>query len=323
MTLSGSINIHAVALDPIHHGAGTEGNTVVLRRQEICLPDGTIEAVPFVSGNSIRHMLRNAGVLYALEAMGVAHDSLSKGVVDLLFSGGSLGGKNSLTLAQAKRIEEMFPILSVLGYSAGNTIASGRIDVHHLHLVCEENAFRAPAALSDNPRWSVPASANVSTEFGTRHDAARSAAASRFLALKAPVELGAPTKKGKPEKESTQMIYEFETISAGAEFFGGLVYRGLKPQEMEALESALTYACDGADRGAYLFRVGAKASTGFGRMLWRMDAWAKRLAVAPSDPSKALLPSVSEGGTARLEAYRARLAEHRAAILEELEALAS
>ena len=184
MSYTGRIDIAALALDPIHHGAGTEGNTVVLRRQEIAREDGTLDLVPFISGNSIRHMIRNAGVLFALEAMGVQPESLSKGVVDLLFSGGSLGGKNSPTTAQAKRIEQMFPILSLMGYSAGNRIESGRLEVHHLHLVCEENMWRKPDSFASE-RWFVPASAQTGSQFGTRHDASRSASASRFLALPA------------------------------------------------------------------------------------------------------------------------------------------
>jgi hypothetical protein len=320
MTHSGQINIHATALEAIHHGAGTEGNTVVLRRQEIARDDGSVELVPFISGNSIRHMIRNAGVLFALEAMGIEHDSLSKGVVDLLFSGGSLGGKNSLTMAKAKRIEGLFPILSVLGYSAGSSIAGGRIDVHHLHLVCEENLFRMPEFLRGNPRWQVAASAQLSQEFGTRHDAARSAQAARYLALPAPKEEGKKTKKN---EDSTQMIYEFEVIAPRAEFFGGIVYRGLKDQELDALASAISYACEGAEGSGYLYRVGAKSSVGFGRMSWALHGWSRRIATPVVEPSAELMPAVSSGGKERLEAYRKRLHEHRAEIMAELEELAA
>jgi hypothetical protein len=321
MSHTGEIQIHAVAIDGIHHGAGTSGNTVVLRRQEVPRDDGTVDTVPFVSGNSIRHMLRNAGVLYALEAMGVEFSSLSKGVVDLLFSGGSLGGKNSLTLAKAKRIEELFPILSLLGYSAGSSIRAGRVEVHHLHLVCEENLFRMPDFLRGNPHWDVPAAARVTVEFGTRHDVAGSAAGGRYL--EAPKGLIEPRKKGEKNTESLQMIYEFETIAPRSELFGGIVYRGLKDQELDALASALSYACDGADGGGYLFRVGAKSSVGFGRMVWRLHGFTRAITAPSAKPDSALMPAVSDGSQERLLAYQERLRQHKADVLAELEELSA
>jgi len=329
MSYTGRIEIEAVALDAIHHGAGTEGNTQVLRRQETLRPDGTIDSVPFISGNSIRHMLRNAGVLFALEAMAVEPESLSKAVIDLLFSGGSLGGKNSMTLAKAKAVEAMFPVLSLLGYSAGNTIASGRIEVWNLHLRCEQNIFRSLSRVdTSDPRWQLDGNAQTGSQFGTRHDAARIAHAARFLALpdaeRGIVEASAPKGKTKAPKgeETTQMIYDYETILPGAEFFGGIVYRGLKEQELDALVSALSYACDGADGSGYLYRVGAKSGTGLGRMRWHFTGLQRP--VTPSAMSEStLLPVLSGGGSERLEAYKVRLHEHRAAILSSLEELAA
>ena len=322
MSYTGRIDIAALALDPIHHGAGTEGNTVVLRRQEIAREDGTLDLVPFISGNSIRHMIRNAGVLFALEAMGVQPESLSKGVVDLLFSGGSLGGKNSPTTAQAKRIEQMFPVLSLMGYSAGNRIESGRLEVHHLHLVCEENMWRKPDGFSSE-RWFVPASAQTGSQFGTRHDASRSASASRFLALPASTLDAADKKKGKKNEDSTQMIYDFEVALPRTEWFGCIVYRGLKEQELDALASALSYACDGARGDSYAYRVGAKSGTGFGRMEWRFAGFQRPVEPPPVDPSDVLLPAVSSGGGERLRAYKDRLKEHAQSIIAELEEMAA
>lgn len=328
MSYTGRINIFATALDAIHHGAGTEGNTQVLRRQEVLRADGSIVTVPFISGNSIRHMLRNAGVLFALEAMGIQPESLSKGVVDLLFSGGSLGGKNSFSLAKAKRVEALFPILSTLGYSAGNRIECGRLEVWNLQLVCEQNAFRAPVT-PEGSRWEMDGNAQTGSQFGTRHDAARIAHASRYLALPAAQavaeEASKPKGKAKEERgeQTTQMIYDWEVILPGAEFFGGIVYRGLKEAELSALLSALSYACDGHDGDGYLYRVGAKAGTGHGRMRWRFEGLAKPIAL-PVMESAELLPMLAPGeGVDRLEAYKRHLADNRQAILVELEELAA
>lgn len=327
MSYTGRIEIDAVALDAIHHGAGTEGNTQVLRRQETLLPDGTIDSVPYISGNSIRHMLRNAGTLFALEAMGVKPESMSKAVVDLLFSGGSLGGKNSMNLKKSKEIEAMFPVLGLLGYSAGNQISSGRVEVHNLHLRCAQNAFRAPAG-TDAHRWEVDAHAQVGVQFGTRHDAARIASATRYLTAPDADRLidsaSEPKGKVKAEKssDSTQMIYEYEVLLPGTEFFGGIVYRGLKEPELDALISALSYACDGVDGFGYLYRAGAKSGVGLGRMRWYFRGLQRPVTPTAMDEAT-LLPVLSGGGSERLDKYKARLREHHAEILAKLEELAA
>lgn len=332
MSYTGRIEIRAVALEPIHHGQGTRGNTVSARRQEVMAADQGIDTVPFVSGNSIRHMLRDAGIRYALEAMQIPEGSLSKAVVDLLFSGGSLTGKGSLTLAKARRLAELFPILAVLGYSAGSTITGGRIEVWNLHCVCAQNAFRRPDIIpAEDPRWSLEAGQIVGLQFGTRHDAARIPHAAAMLAIedKAAVEAAGEAKKGKtkePKPEtSTQMIYDYETIMAGTEMFGGIVYRGLKEGEMAALMSALSHACDGrAGDGGYLYTVAAKRGTGHGRMSWHFTGLLRPVATPAMQSSDMLLPALSMGDRAdRLDVYRAHLAQHREAIMRELEEIAS
>lgn len=327
MSYTGRIDIRAIALDALHHGAGTQGNTVVLRRQEVLQANGEIDTVPFISGNSIRHMIRDAGVRYALEAMAVPEGTLSKAVVDLLFSGGSLTSKGSMTLEKARRIAELFPILPVLGYSAGSRITGGRLEVANLHLVCSQNQHRKPEGLiaADAHRWGVDASAQTSTEFGTRHDAARITHAAAYLAL--PPASPAPSdgkKKPKPE-DSTQMIYEWETIMPGAEFFGSIGYRGLKEAELAALVSALSHGCEGRHSdGGYLYLVGAKRGTGHGRMSWHFHGLARPLASPTMETSDRALPALVEDQHAsRLDAYREHLATQREAILRELEEIAA
>src|SRR5690606_24279007 len=144
MRLTGKIDIRATALEPIVHGAGTSGNTQLLRMQEIVY-DGVPCRVPFVSGNSVKHRLRAAAVQYALDAMGVEDHTLTKAEVVLLFSGGHLSkGGAAIDLEQCRKLEGLLPPLSLCGYSAGNTMTESKIRVSHLHVVCRENAWRLP-----------------------------------------------------------------------------------------------------------------------------------------------------------------------------------
>ncbi len=75
----------ATLTSPLHHGAGTAGNTSLLRAQDIITPDGRHASVPYVSGNSLRHQLRDALAWHAVRTVGVADGSLSKAAVDLLW----------------------------------------------------------------------------------------------------------------------------------------------------------------------------------------------------------------------------------------------
>lgn len=329
MRHTGKISIEATAIEAIHHGAGTAGNTQVLRRQEVVTEDG-IATVPFVSGNSIRHMLRDAGVRYALDAMGVPDHTLSKATVDLLFSGGSLGGKASMTMAKAREVADLFPILSVLGYSAGSRIQPGKIEVQHMQLHCEENAFRAPAL---SPMALRPAGAFIGDEFGTRHDVARLPYAQRLLgapkaqlALEEAPAAGKKTKAPKDE-ETTQMIFDWETVLPGSRFWGGLSYRELSPRELDALRSALSYACEGIHHdGGYLFRVGAKRGTGHGLMSWRLAGSIRAVATPVHTPSGEMLPAVrreDEPVTEWLAEYVAHLRAHKDRIVTLLEEVSS
>lgn len=328
MRSTGRISIEATAIEAIHHGAGTAGNTQVLRRQEVVTEDG-IATVPFISGNSLRHMLRDAGVRYALDAMGVPDNSLTKPTVDLLFSGGSLGGKSAMTLAKAREVAKLFPILSVLGYSAGNRIQPGKIEMQHMQMHCEENAFRAPSL---SPHALRPAGAYIGDEFGTRHDVARLPYAQRLLGAPkaAPEELPlGPAKKTKPAKdeETTQMIFDWETVLPGSRFWGGLSYRDLTPRELDALRSALSYSCEGMHHdGGYLFRVGAKRGTGHGLMSWQLAGSIRTVATPVHTPSDTMLPSVrkeDEPATEWLAEYVAHLREHKDQIMSLLDEVSS
>lgn len=328
MRQSGKISIAAMALEALHHGAGTEGNTQVLRRQEVVTPGGEISLVPFISGNSIRHMLRDAGVRYALDAMGVADGCMSKGMVDLLFSGGSLGGKTTVTMQRARRVADLFPLLSVLGYSAGTRIQPGKIEVQHLHLVCSENAHRMPPS-DHEPALLRQAGSYTGEEFGTRHDVARLPYAQRLLGAPKPVaeDAAKPRTKQPKDDDSTQMIFDWETILPGAQFWGGMTYRDLSERELDALRSALSYACEGmhAD-GGYLFRVGAKRGAGHGLMSWRLSGSVRSVSAPASTPSDAMLPSITakdDAAGGSLSAYAESLRAGASEILRELEEIAA
>ncbi len=319
---TGKLAMHAIALDPIHHGAGTSGNTQILRVQEIVLEDGSPARVPFISGNSVKHLIRDGAVRFALEAMQVPDGALSKHVVDLLFSGGKLTkASGAVRLARAREIAELFPALSLCGYAAGNYMAASKLRVDHLHLLCVENQYRAPDVLADRPALGVRAGAYRGEEFGTRHEASRLPHVARVLAL--PDAATQAAKLGQRDEGTkgakvldSQMIYDFQVIKAGAELFGAIHFEDLSPAEMTALRTGLARACEGMHGDRYVFRLGAKGAVGFGRVAIRFSGTARQIDAPDYGPSDAALPAKAGDDVAR---YAAQLRERNDEILATLE----
>lgn len=209
-----------------HHGAGTAGNTSLLRTQEVVHPDtGATSRIPFLSGNSIRHKLREGFAWHTIRKLGIEERSLTKPVVDLLFSGGAVTRTGSETdLELPRRIDELLPWLGLLGYAAGSSITAGTLRVSDAILVCAENAWRLPTDLQD----AKPAAAYRSEEFGTRHDIATTPAARM-------IEIAADT------IGTTQMIYDRQTLKPGAQLAGSM---WLTPAATPQQESWLGFGTD-------------------------------------------------------------------------------
>lgn len=326
---SGRVDISATAQAPIHHGGGTSGNRQILRKQRVALPDGSHARVPFISGNSLKHMIRASAARYALEAMGVEQGSLTKGQIHLLFSGGALSGGGAVVkLAKVRELERLFPLLALCGYSAGNHMAGSKIQCSHWHVVCAENAWRLPDALRDHPHAQLRVGELIEDEFGTRHEPTRADPTARRLLcaddsraqdldLEALARAKASSKKGDKVKDSAQMIYDFEAIKAGSVWYGDLYYEDLTPLELAALKSGLAHACRGERQGRYLFARGAKSSVGYGAMAVAFEGSVRQIAPAVYEEGGALT-RLGEETRDDLGDYASHLADHRDDILEAL-----
>lgn len=255
--------ITATLTAPFHHGAGTAGNTSVLRTQEITLPDGTTARVPFLSGNSIRNRLRVAIAEHACRILEVPDGSLSKAVVDLLWSGGAITRSGAeVDLALARDAAALFPALRLFGYSAGSDMVASTLRVDLMHLVCSENAWRLPPQLANHPHAAKGAAAFRDEEFGTRHDAAGSPAV-RFL------DLAGQTLD--PSTGTTQMIYDAQVLKPGAVLVGAVhTTAGAGATQRDALAVAIDEFAPVID-GHRRATLGAKNAVGFGTALIDID----------------------------------------------------
>lgn len=323
---SGRLAFTGIALDAIHHGAGTSGNTSMLRTQEIVTEDGEDARVPFISGNSIKHMIRQAGVEHAIEVMGVEDGSLSKQVVDLLFSGGHLSKSGAaVNLRAARSLAELFPILSICGYSAGNYMTASKLQVDQVHLVCRENAFRLPTSMKEVPQSKLRAATFRGEDFGTRHEASKNPHVRRLLTgaqskqltdgVSDRLDAAVDTGKMAAKQTTSQMIYDYQVIMPGALLYGGLSYRDLDPLEMAALKASLSHACRGEVPSGLVYHFGAKSSIGLGRVALKWSGTVRGIVAAPTVEDASVIPQVGPDWEG---AYAAHLRERRGEILEAL-----
>ena len=83
------------------------------------------------SGNAIRGMLRDCGSKYFLDKLQFRLN-IADTTSDVLFffSGGSIGGEQSIDIDQARKIRETIPIASIFGGGVGNQILSGKLCVN-------------------------------------------------------------------------------------------------------------------------------------------------------------------------------------------------
>ncbi len=256
------IPLRFAALDPIHHGGGVSGNVSMVRRQTTVGTDGRLVDVPFVSGNSIRHHLRAALAAHAVRMLEVPEHSLPKRVVDLLWSGGALTETgNQIDLERQRQLDDLAPMVTLLGYSARSDIVSGPLRADNVHVVCAENAWRLPSDLADHPHAGAWEGQTVGEEFGTRHDAAGSSAG-RWISVDVAAAL--------IQDKTTQMIYEMQVIRPGVHLWSTLHLDNAARTQADALAVAIDEAwpLDGDHRIA---RLGGKSAAGFGRCRLDVD----------------------------------------------------
>lgn len=261
-----TIPLTLTLLSPLHHGAGTSGNTQMLRTQEITLPDGSSAVVPFVSGSSLRHAIRAAIADLTLTTLGAQPGTLSKPLVDLLYSGGALtsgDGGSDVRLDGHRRLDQLWGAAGLLGYAGRGQIWSGTLYTDFLELVCAENRWRMPDRLLTHPHAQLPAAAQRDEHFGTRHDVTGTHAADWVTA-----DLWGAT-------PTTQMIFDWQVVRAGAVLYGALRLAAATPQHVQALRVGWEWLT-----ASGTLHLGAKRAQGYG--LCRVDA--DFSALPPLDP---------------------------------------
>lgn len=297
-------------LSALHHGQGAEGNESLFRRQRMVVR-GDVMDLPVVSGNSLKHtMVRAPGVQHMLRVLEIPEQSLSRSVIHLLFSGGSLSKTGStIDIKGYRKLQELIPILGICGGAVGNTMVQSSISVGDAYPVCEENEERIPferlsqagviSAETGLRLLATPSGHLTDRQMSTRHDPLRAQDVSRYL-TSGDIECYDSTKvAGKrareagqtPEKgDSQQMIFYRETLVAGTVLHSTWYTNQLTEVQEASLWSALhewlrrPFLAAGSGVGMGHCRLKVVASE---PIALRYPEWDRALAVAGDNPDSA------------------------------------
>ena len=132
---------------PIAHHEGTIGNMSLIMRRRVRSKDGW-SSVPVITGDTMRHGMREAAAYALLEAAGMLESpSLSEAALRLLFAGGMVTGRgeaSTVKLDQYRELCELVPSMTIFGGCSDNRVIPGQLIVEDATLVCDESARFVP-----------------------------------------------------------------------------------------------------------------------------------------------------------------------------------
>jgi hypothetical protein len=156
------------AAAPIAHHAETIGNEAIIMRSRYPMRDGWAD-VPVITGDTMRHGMREAAAWALLDAAGMLNDestrraNLSEGAMRLLFAGGMVTGKGDagvISLDRYRELCELVPPMALFGGCCDNRVIPGRLVCEEAQLVCEETHGYVP-------EWTYAAAGDLRGEVGS------------------------------------------------------------------------------------------------------------------------------------------------------------
>jgi hypothetical protein len=245
---------------PLSHIGETISATSYLVQEKILQEDGRTEDVFVYSGNAWRGQLRDLIAAYMLDHIGSPR--LGIDAFHLLFSGGRIGGAQSVDIEQARRMRAVIPAIALLGGGVGNQILEGKLRVGNCYPLCAEAIPVLPARLHDRAA-KIPYASCIFEKQHSRRDDSKIESVRRYLA--GPEEqllLGVatpPKAKEKPDENRApdQMRIGMELVCPGVALYTWMTMRDLSPVDLGALVSGL-HAFSAAPL------IGGKSAIGYG-----------------------------------------------------------
>lgn len=310
------------ALSSIAHSGGQSfGINTKLRREKFVQPDGSVEEIPVLSGNGLRGMLRDRGMLHMCRVLGYGVgtgqgtvEGLSLPAFHFLFSGGTLTseGGRGLDVALARQLRTLIPLVGVFGGAVGNQILPGRLKVGKAIPICLETAHLLPDRYAGaSSIWDYLQEEMYTRKDDEKNEHLRQLMPSQTLQL---MDARRAASKARNERGDAdpdvgghqQMMYYVETLAAGTRFFWELTLDDPTEIEFEALIATLA-------EWSKLPYVGGKSNVGLGKVAINFDRWLK------IEPRIDLAATGTEVGLPLGAQYLAHLREHGPAIRSCLE----
>ena len=264
------------ATTPIAHASESIGNSSLAMRAKRRQPDGSFVSVPILTGDAMRHALREASTYALLDAAGMLDvGKLGEAALRLLFAGGMItgGDAGAVKLDDYRTMVDLCPPLGLLGGCAQNRSIPGKMQVEAAELICEETAHRMPewvkAWLATNVVSLASARSHIEEVQRVRMDPTLdpgkrklladggASVERRLLASEAGKEAGDAV--AVQDAKSSMLPRRHETVVAGSIFFWSVTATLHSELELDTFHTML---------GGFLrdARVGGKRATGHGRL---------------------------------------------------------
>lgn len=258
----------------IHNGGEQNGISSMLRREKFVQPDGSVEKIPVISGNSIRGILRDVGMYDMLQRVGygVEDDGTVTGLplsaFYFLFSGGALSstGENGINIERFRKMKELIPLIGVFGGAIGNAIMPGKIKIGKLIPICRETLHLIPTKYQNHNAESIWE--YCQTEMYTRRDDEKNDRVRGMIDGNVRALISGGASKTDITKASTaqQMMYRIESLAAGTQFYWKITVDDPTQIEFESIINTLL----AFSKSPYL---GGRSSVGHGEVSIKMDNW--------------------------------------------------
>jgi len=272
------IEVLLEAEQPISHLAESFGNVGVLATRPIRQEDGSIARVPEISGDAMRHGLREAGAYVFLDAAGMLDNvALGEAALRLLFAGGMVTGKGdagAVRLGEYRKMVDLVPLLGILGGCAENRTIPGRLCVDPATLVCEESLRFLPEWIRMHPAVAPQTSdtwrASVEEVQRVRMDPSLDPGKRALLEAGAVAQIEARLDRsekasrdddaaGAQANKSTMLPRRYERVIQGALFSWSLTATLFNPLDTDTFYTALLGFMSN-------MVVGGKRATGHGKL---------------------------------------------------------
>jgi CRISPR type IV-associated protein Csf2 len=273
------------ALTSISHIGDTHGINAKLRREKFAQPDGSVEEIPVISGNALRGILRDRGMVHMLRCLGYGINEetgeingLSLEAFYFLLSGGALTKTSSrgLDIDEARRWRDLIPLVAVFGGAMGNQIMPGKLMCGKVIPICRETAHLLPARFVDGG-GDVSIWEYCQEEAYTRRDDEKNENLRQLIAPETRLLLEAKASSQRKKRgtaqdvagetgQKQQMRYYVETLAAGTRLFWDIGLNDVSDLEFEAFAVTLAEFA----RSPY---IGGKSGIGHGKIAVRFDNW--------------------------------------------------